>query len=281
MTISSYEITDVYGNVFLCNHNDEYDTDDSSHIRYRIDIGSTRINPPCLTIIVIHQGEEYRVHVEGLYADVDCAEENDLVSGRKGTQSMLLCGLQMAKWLYPKVKEFELQDESHLPENETISLSDIYMMTRGKAWYESFLKVIPVRSDDRMTVSGFSNTMKQTMNMQYYDMMYQGLGKNKQMADQDMEMKKIWQGCYWKCAMYEFMTYISKNKGSIYWIKNLSRLMTMLNVSSVKGILWKGYLIEQESRLKSVKEYKTMKRFGQRGGMMTRPRGLPLEEIMQ
>ena len=282
MTVT-YQVTDIFGNTFICNHDPDFDVDDPSEMTYRIQIGSTHISPACVTIFIIQRGKEYTVSVQDFYGDKRCSEEENLPRGQQGTQSMLLCALQITKAFYLNAERFEFQDESRKKDDKGKSfyLSDKYMITRGKTWYESFLNIIPQTYDQSHVVYGFRNAVNSTMDMSYYEFMQQVFNNDKTMADKNEILKQVWYDCYKKRKWYEFIQMISEERKE-YWTKNLKWFIKMLHVSSLSGVMWEGDLSKQDKRLVrgSMKKLDQVMKFGQTGGGEGIPGEFSFEETM-
>lgn len=278
MTVTSYELRDIYGNTFLCNHTDEYDTQDPTFIKHRIEVGSSHMSDPCVKISIKEQANSFRVWVDDFYSHPKCSQGENLPRGERGTQSMLLCALQMVEQLYPDCVEFKLQDSSYPKDgSENVSLADIYMLTRGKSWYESFLNVKPLRDDQGTLVRNYKRVVNQIMTTLYNELIRKSFGGK---TIYEANIKETWQKCYGKCKWYEFLKELSDNNGNAFLVKHMEGITDMLNVGPLDGVVWKGNLSEQEERLEELRIYSTVKRFGQRGGGRRIRRGITIDEIM-
>lgn len=264
MSTTSYEITDIYGNKFICNHS-QYD-DGTDNETFRIQIGSTRISPACVTIELMKNDIiGYKVNVSDLNTHSKCAEDDDLGTGRQGSQSMLLCGLQMTKMLHPETEEFFLQDNTYLKSHD-IALANVYMLTRGSTWYESFLYVIPQLQIATNMVNTFKNKVRSKMDMSYYQVMQEIFHVDHYEADKVTHLKQIWEECYQTCTWYWFLKRISDGYDERFWKNYLKNIMLTVEMNSIKEVMWVGNLSEQKQTLSTIKTLRKIKKFGQIGG---------------
>lgn len=265
MPKTSYEIKDIYGNTFLCNH------DPHSMV---LQVGSKRMNMPCIRLQIFDIGNQYKVLVEDVFYNLKCAE-NDLKHGETGTKSMLICALEMIKFLYENVDIFELQDNSFLWDEESnISLSDVYVLTHGYTWYESFLKLHPAVPVDALSVHDLKHKLNAKMDMPYYEFMNKMFGCNMHDADQLQWIKDIWTSCFGTCAWFDFIKSISDEfkdtNNKVFWTNYMTSIRRTINVASLKSILWEGRLKDIPLRIDSLSRFTNYYPFTQSGGTPTK-----------
>lgn len=147
--MTSYKVIDKYNNVYLCN--EEYDESTKTH---NIELGGS-INTPCVGL-TLSDGQFYLNEVT---YNEKCSF-NGLVRGSRGTKSMVLTALCIAKHLEPTVSTFIIQDNSDIiTTTGDFSLHDYYIITRGYTWYQSFLDLA---SGDSLQI--LVNKLRQNIN---------------------------------------------------------------------------------------------------------------------
>lgn len=133
-TIHSYRAEDHHGNIYLCNH--EFNLNTNEH---RIKLGANRF--PCIEMD--YDATENRFVLADVLYDSQCSY-NELAR-KDGTKSMIYTALCITKKIYPRVETFILQDNSGVTSTTgTFNLSEYYLLTRGITWYQTFL---PLRGD--------------------------------------------------------------------------------------------------------------------------------------
>lgn len=133
MMVYSFQVTDKNDNIFLMNH-----TVDNELESYVIELGATYYEP-CVRLSSSFGDDKF--YLESVIYDSKCAY-NGMARGVQGTKSMVLTALCIAKHFYPDIKEYVIQDNSEIVDNNVVfNLHQFYLLTRGESWYQSFLKL--------------------------------------------------------------------------------------------------------------------------------------------
>lgn len=134
----SYYVIDKYGNKYRCNY---FQYGGKRHIYL-----GANFTEACVKLSVYDDPDD-----DDPYVSLDDAiyhqhcSFNGLKNGERGTHPMIISALCVAKHFF-NLERYNFQDNSYFTNTrgEDVSLSDYYLLTHSKTWYERFLKIKPI-----------------------------------------------------------------------------------------------------------------------------------------